>query len=123
MRFIQMWFLPSELGRDPSVEQNAVEQKDRTNTILPLVSNTVSGALGIVSDAAVSSSFLVKGHAVIHRVAPGWGSYLYVLEGGLVLVNGNHVPALAAVMVTDERELAISAENDSELLLVNIMMV
>ena len=60
---------------------------------------------------------------MIHRVAPGWGSYLYVLEGGLVLVNGNHVPALAAVMVTDERELAISAENDSELLLVNIMMV
>jgi quercetin 2,3-dioxygenase len=123
MRFIQMWFLPSELGREPSVEQKAVERKDRTNAILPLVSNTVSGALGIVSDAAVSSSFLVKGHAVSHRVAPGWGSYLYVLEGGPVLVNGKQVPALAAVMVTDEREFTVSAENDAELLLVDAKMV
>ena len=61
MRFIQMWFLPSELGRDPSVEQNAVEQKDRTNTIMPLVSNTVSGALGIVSDAAAHHHSWSKG--------------------------------------------------------------
>src|SRR5512145_2845674 len=45
MRFIQMWFLPSELGREPSVEQRAVDQQDRTNAILPLVSNTAPGAL------------------------------------------------------------------------------
>jgi redox-sensitive bicupin YhaK (pirin superfamily) len=119
MRFIQVWFLPSELGREPSVEQKAVEQKDRTNAILPLVSNTVSGALGIVSDAAVSSSFLVRGHAVTHRVAPGWGSYLYVLEGGPVLVNEKLVPALAAVMVTEEQGFTVSARNDAELLLVD----
>jgi redox-sensitive bicupin YhaK (pirin superfamily) len=104
------------------VEQKAVERKDRTNAILPLVSNTVPGALGIVSDAAVSSSFLVKGHAVSHRVAPGWGAYLYVLEGGPVLVNGKQVRALAAVMVTDEREFTVSAENDAELLLVDAKM-
>jgi hypothetical protein len=45
------------------VEQKTVEIKDRTNAILPLASNTVPGALTIVSDAAVSSSYLVKGHA------------------------------------------------------------
>ena len=60
MRFIQMWFLPSELGRDPSVEQNAVEQKDRTNTILPPVSNTVSGALGIGRAALNRGSVRVR---------------------------------------------------------------
>jgi redox-sensitive bicupin YhaK (pirin superfamily) len=122
MRFIQMWFLPSELGREPSVEQRAVYQKERTNAILPLVSNTVPGALTIVSDAAVSSSFLVTGHAVTHRVAPGWGAYLYVLEGGPVQVNGRQAHALTAVMVTDEQEFTVRAENDAELLLVDAKM-
>ncbi|MHB8846364.1 MAG: pirin family protein [Nitrospirota bacterium] len=124
MRFIQMWFLPSELGREPSVEQKAVEQKDRTNTILPLVSSdTVPGTLRIISDASVSASYLVAGHAVTHRPAPGWGVYLYVLEGGPVQVNGQKAPALAAVMVTDEQELTVRAGNDAELLLVDVRMV
>lgn len=122
MRFIQMWFLPSELDREPSVEQKTVEQKDRTNTILPLVSNTAPGALRIISDAAVSSSFLVKGHEVTRRVIPGWGAYLYVLEGGPVQVNGKQAPALAAVMIVDEQEITIRAGNDAELLLVDSKM-
>jgi redox-sensitive bicupin YhaK (pirin superfamily) len=118
MRFIQMWFLPSELGREPSVEQRAVEQRQRTDTVLPLVSNSAPGALRIISDAAVSSSLLTRGHAVTYRVAPGWGVYLYVIEGGPVLVNGQQTPALAAVMITDEREFKVSAVSDAELLLV-----
>jgi hypothetical protein len=55
-------------------------------------------------------------------VAPGWGSYLSVLEGGPVLVNGKQVPALAAVMINKERDFTVRAENDAELL-VDVLMV
>jgi len=122
MRFIQMWFYPARRGLDPAVEQKAVEQADRTNVFLPLVSNTVPGALKIVSDAAVSSSFLEKGYEVTRQLAPGWGAYLYVLEGGPVLVNGMRVSVLASAMITDEREIKVRAEDDTELLLVEVKM-
>lgn len=39
LRFIQMWFIPSEKDLAPSVEQKAVEKKERTNRLFPLVSN------------------------------------------------------------------------------------
>jgi hypothetical protein len=76
----------------------------------------------IVSDAAVSSSLLEKGHEVTRQLAPGWGAYLYVLEGGPVLVNGTRASALASAMITDEREIKVRAEDDTELLLVEVKM-
>jgi len=123
MRFIQMWFLPAKRGLEPAVEQKAVEKKDRTHTFLPLVSNTAPGALRIVSDAEVFSSFLKKGHEESHRIAKGWGAYLYVLEGGPVLVNRDRAIALSSVMIIDEQEFLVRAEEDTELLLVVARMV
>lgn len=123
MRFIQMWFLPKHRGLEPSVEQLAVRQRDRTNTLLPLVSNEAAGALRIVSDAEVFSSFLQKGRSVIARLRDGWGVYLYVLEGGPISVNGRVAPALAAFMITNEKEITITAKDDAELLLVQARMI
>jgi redox-sensitive bicupin YhaK (pirin superfamily) len=120
MRFIQMWFLPSERGRKPSVEQKAVEKAERTNRFFPLVSNKHSGALRIISDAEVYSSFIQKGESVRHPLPPGRGVYLYVLEGGPLRVNGLTVPALGAVMAADEDAVTIIAETDSEMLLVDV---
>jgi len=123
MRFIQMWFLPSRRGIDPSVEQKAVEQKDRTDTFLPLVSNTSAGALRIVSDGEVLSSFLKAGHELVRRPRKGWGSYLYVLEGGPVLVNGKQLSELSSAMITNEPEFTVRGVEDAELLLVEAKMV
>src|SRR4030066_2478808 len=39
MRFIQMWFIPSKRGLEPSVQQKAVNKKGRTNRLLPLASS------------------------------------------------------------------------------------
>jgi redox-sensitive bicupin YhaK (pirin superfamily) len=64
MRFIQMWFIPSERDLAPSVEQKSVAKEDRTNMLLPLVSNEHEGALPIHSDARVYSCFLQGGHSV-----------------------------------------------------------
>ena len=53
MRFIQMWFIPSEPNLAPSVEQKSVEKEERANRLLPLVSNEHADALPIHSDALV----------------------------------------------------------------------
>jgi redox-sensitive bicupin YhaK (pirin superfamily) len=68
MRFIQMWFIPSERDLAPSVEQKAVEKKERTNRLLPLVSNEHEDALPIHFDAGVYSCFLQRGPGVEHSL-------------------------------------------------------
>jgi redox-sensitive bicupin YhaK (pirin superfamily) len=122
LRFIQMWFLPAERGREPTVEQKAVDKKDRTNRFLPLVSNRHEGALRIISDAEVYSGFFQKGQTVKHPIAKGRGVYLYALEGAPVLVNDRDVPVLGAVMATDEKEVSVRASGDTELLLIDLLM-
>lgn len=123
MRFIQMWFLPTTHGLEPSVEQKKVEKAERTNKFLPLVSNSYPGALRIVSDAAVYSCFLERGKSTNHVLGAGRGAYLYVLEGGPLEVNGIHVPELGAAKITEEKELHVEAKKDAELLLVEVLQV
>jgi redox-sensitive bicupin YhaK (pirin superfamily) len=120
MRFIQMWFYPSRHDLEPSVEQKAIERADRTDRFLPLASGREKGILPIVSDASVFSSFLHAGKKEHYDLETGRGLYLYVLEGGPVSVNGTRVPALGAAMITEEAAIEVAAENDAELLLVDV---
>jgi quercetin 2,3-dioxygenase len=121
MRFIQMWFYPSQLGLSPSVEQKAVEQDERADRFLPLVSNRHKNALPIVSDASVLSCFLRSQKMVRYDIEQGRGVYLYVLEGqGAVTVNNRKVSALGAAMIMDETAVEVLSENDMELLLVDV---
>lgn len=122
MRFIQMWFPPSKHGLPPSVEQLKVEKSERTNKFLPIVSNRHSSALRIVSDAEVLSCYLMKGQTAAHKIDKGRGAYLYVLEGGPVKANGLAACALCAVMARDEDKIAVTAEADTELLLIDVLM-
>ena len=123
MRFIQMWFIPSKKELRPSVEQMAVDQKERTDRLLLLVSNEDSDGLKIFSDARVYSSFLRAGHRVKHGMKASRGVYLYVVEGGAIRVNEHRVLALGAAKITGELDIHIEAERDSELLLVEVGLV
>jgi redox-sensitive bicupin YhaK (pirin superfamily) len=122
MRFIQMWFLPYERRLEPAVEQKQVEREDRSNRFLPLVSNEYDGALPIHSEAEVYSSFLQANHAIKFMIHENWGLYLYLLESGPVQVNRQRLETLGAVMVTNEKDLDVSAESDAELLLVHVRL-
>lgn len=118
MRFIQMWFFPWEEDLPPALQQKAVEPAERTHRFLPLVGNDLPGALPINSRAQVYSSLLTPGHRAAHSLAAGLGAYLYVLEGGPVVLNGHVLPALAAAMVMGEPHLEVTAQGAAELLLV-----
>jgi redox-sensitive bicupin YhaK (pirin superfamily) len=122
MRFIQMWFVPSEGDLTPSVEQKAVEKKERANSLLPLVSNEHKNALPIHSDARVYSCFLQRGHSVKHSLEAGRGAYVYVLEGDSVEVNGNRIPVLGAAQVVGAMDIDMSTNGEAELLLVDVAL-
>jgi len=100
----------------------AVEQKNRTNRFLLLVSNEDSNGLKIFSDARVYSSFLQTGHRVKHEIKANRGVYLYAVEGGPIRVNEHRVFALGAAKITGALEIDVEAEGDAELLLVEVQL-
>lgn len=121
MRFIQMWFLPSETDLEPAIQQKPVTQAERTNLLLPLVGGDEADALPIASDACVFASFLETGHRLAHRLPAGHGAYIYVVEGGPVRLDGDSLPALAAAKIIGGRsEIDITADDDAEILLVEV---
>ncbi len=120
MRFIQMWFFPSRRGLAPSVEVRKVERSERTDRLLPIVSNHAPDALPIRSDAEVFSCFLQGGRSVDGEIRVGYGAYIYVLEGGPVTLGDQSMAALAAAKVSGEGRVRLDAQADAELLLVQV---
>jgi len=118
MRFIQMWFLPTQQDLTPAIEQKAVSREERLNRFLPLVSNDHKAALPIHADAQVFSCFLQTGKVVDYKIDRGWGVYLYVVEGGPIQIENYHIPALGAAQVQLEKAIHVKAAADAELLLV-----
>ena len=122
MRFIQMWFLPTQQDLEPAVEQKPVAREERTNRFLPLVSNEHAGALPIRSDAQVYSCFLEKGQTADYHTGNGRGVYLYVLEGGPVQLNDCSIPTLGAAQISEETALYTQAQANAEILLVDVFL-
>ncbi|MFX1535886.1 MAG: pirin family protein [Promethearchaeota archaeon] len=122
MRFIQLWFFPEEEGLDPSVSQKQVDQKDRTNKLLPLVSNRHRDALKIRSDAEVYASYLENGKTISFEIKDGWGVYLVPLEGGNLKINNQLIELYGAAKIEDEKHITIKAEGNVEVLLLHVSL-
>lgn len=122
MRFIQMWFVPSEKSLSPSVEQKAVKKEERTNRLLPLVSNEHEGALPIRSEAQVYSSLISRGHEIQYSLKANRGAYIYVLEGDPVRTLNEIIPALGAAQVFGPADIDLATDGEAELLLVDVLL-
>jgi redox-sensitive bicupin YhaK (pirin superfamily) len=121
MRFIQMWFLPTDPNLEPALQQKSVTRQERTGKFLPLASNAHPEALPLLAEAQVYAGFLPAGVQVTYPFQPRHGGYLYVLEGGPVTVGAAAMPALAAATITAEAEITVAATDDAELLLVDVL--
>src|SRR5262245_57111800 len=123
IRFIEIWFLPSKLDLEPDLQQKRVEREERSNRFLALASNRDAQALPIHAEAEVYSSYLQRNHTTTFALWDRWGVYLYLLEGGPILINGKKLAALDALMATEEKELEVTAKSDAELLLVHTHLI
>ena len=78
-----------------------------------------SGALPLYADAALRAGTLAKGETVRVPLEAGRGTYL-VPASGAVTVNGVAVGTRDGAAITGETELAITATEDAELVLVDV---
>jgi redox-sensitive bicupin YhaK (pirin superfamily) len=120
MRFIQIWILPNAPDLPPEVEQQVFTRDDRTDNLLKVIGP--EGGQHIVKvnqDASVYVSRLNPGIEVAHRLGPGRGAYVYLIDGEATF-DDEPVATGDAAKVADQDALHIQATAPSELILVDV---
>ncbi|MBW2524974.1 MAG: pirin family protein [Deltaproteobacteria bacterium] len=121
--FYQMWLCPAEVGLEPSHEQKRFSVAQRRGVLCVVASpDARRGSLRIHQDAVICSAILDSGQHVVHELAPGRQVWLHVVQGQLtfgdvVLSAGDGVGVEAV------RAVGLTAQEDSELLLVDLDVV
>jgi redox-sensitive bicupin YhaK (pirin superfamily) len=117
VHFLQIWILPERRGLAPSYEQRAFPL-DLPAAALRLVASRDGrdGSVTVHQDVAVFAGRIAAGAALVHPIPAGRSAWLQVARGALAAAN---VPLAAGdgLAVRDERELALAAREDSEVLL------
>ena len=120
VHFIQLWILPRTRGSKPRWEQRRITREERAGKLLPVVSSgELKGSLAIDQDAQIYISSLEAGRQVVHTSGLHRKAYLFVTEGS-ASVNGNALAAGDQARIADERELQIQADQNAELILLDL---
>lgn len=119
MRFIQMWILPEPSGLPPSVEQKMLTRDDRRNRLLRAISPDGHDSVKVHGNAAIYIASMEPGLTLDHKLPSGMGGYLYVISGELE-IDGEKLSTGDAAKIIDEPELTLRAEDETELILVEV---
>lgn len=120
VHLLQLWIMPRTRGGQPRYEQRPFPQAARSNALLPVVSGgDVPDTIAIDQDATIYVSSLDRGQRLTHTARPNRHAYLFVTKGQLV-VNGQVVRAGDQLRARDETELKIDAQDDAELILLDL---
>ena len=120
-QIFQIWVMPNTSGLPPSWGTKPFPKSERSGSFVTLASGLPSDveALPIRTDARVVAATLEAGQSAEYRIAAGRKAYL-VPASGLIEVNGVAAAAGDGVAISDERVLQVSAQEDSEIVLVDI---
>jgi redox-sensitive bicupin YhaK (pirin superfamily) len=121
-RIFQIWIQPNRMGVAPGWGARAFP-KGEAGTLTVLADGRPGadgGALPLYADAAVLAGTVRKGQTVHQTLAKGRVAYL-VAATGSVTVNGVAVGTRDGVTVSDEPDLAITATQDAELVMVDVV--
>jgi len=110
VHFFQIWILPDVDDIPPEYEQKFVDEERGKLRLLPVM---------IHQDAKIYSAILDNGQRVEHALEPGRGAWIQVARGS-VDVNGTTLEQGDGAAFEDESSLAITAAEESEILLFDL---
>lgn len=121
LHLLQLWVIPRNRGGQPRWEQKQFTKGQRQGRLLPVVSSgETPGTLAIDQDATIYVSSLAAGQEVLHESGSADRlAYVFVIAGG-VTVNGTELSPGDQARITAARRLAIRAEQDAELILLDL---
>ena len=114
---VQMWVLPEKKNLPASWEQKSFPKKERTNTLLEVVSpNPKTHGLHIGQQASFYISFLEKGKKLSHATQKDRKLYVFVI-GGTLSVNGQTLHSKDSAKIKNEEKIEFTADADCDWLL------
>lgn len=120
VRFLQIWIIPTRQGLPAAYRQVHVDEAEKRNKLRLIVApGGAEGALGINQDARIYASLLDAGAKLEHRLEPGRGAWVQVVDGS-VAVNGTTLKAGDGLKLEDVDAIAIRGLTASEFLLFDL---
>lgn len=119
-KIFQLWIVPDARGGQPSWGAQPFPKGERAGRFVPLASGMGDeGALPIWADARVLGASVRAGERVTYDTAPGRHLYLVPATGKL-RVDGQAVNARDGVAITGVESVTITAEDDTEIVMVDV---
>lgn len=121
-QIFQIWIMPDEKGLPPTWGTKPFPKGERSGSFITLASglaNDSEDALSIRANARLVAATLTAGQSAEYHIAPGRKVYL-VPASGQIDINSVVAKAGDGVAVSDERLLTVSAQQDSEIVLVDV---
>lgn len=121
VNFLQLWIFPSKKGIKPGYDQKKFNIGQ--NEVLKVVSGKKEdGRLFINQDASIYRGKLVSGNEFEFKFdKKGFGAYLFVLEGSVIL-DTDTLNKRDAAGISDTENFLIRSEKDSEFIIIEIPM-
>jgi redox-sensitive bicupin YhaK (pirin superfamily) len=123
VNFLQIWIFPKEKNITPRYGQKAFNPEDRVNTLQQVISPDKDGdAIWINQNAWFHLGNLKKGFQTTYDVKQkGNGVYAFIISGD-VTINGQSLKKRDGFGVWDADKLDITADEDAEILLMEVPM-
>ncbi len=121
VQLFQIWIMPDEKGLPPSWGTKPFPKAERSGVFVTLASGLPgdTAALPIRTNARLLAATLKAGQCAEYQIAAGRKVYL-VPASGQIEVNGVRATAGDGMAISDERLLRVSAQHDSEIVLVDV---
>jgi redox-sensitive bicupin YhaK (pirin superfamily) len=124
VKFLQIWVFPNKRNVDPRYDQKtftAEEKKDKLLTVLSPI-GSADGGIQIHQDAWFSLGNLTKDTTHTYQLKKeGNGVYAFLIEGD-VTINDIVVNKRDGLGISETNQLTITANNDAQLLLMEVPM-
>jgi redox-sensitive bicupin YhaK (pirin superfamily) len=120
MRFLQFWILPDTPSLPPGLEQRQFTRADRTNRLLRVVQATGGDAVAVHQDATVDVAALEPDRSVDRSFGEGRAGYLYVIDGSVLINDGEKLDVGDAVKVFGPEDLQLTAVVGTELIVIEV---
>ena len=123
VKFLQIWVFPNQKNVKPRYDQKSFSDADKQNKLVTVVSPMgENGGVNIHQDAWFSLGKLDKNMSLTYQLnKPGNGVYAFVLEGD-VTINNIVLNRRDGLGISETDLLSIKADNDAEILLMEIPM-
>lgn len=120
VNLLQIWVFPKEKNIKPRYDQKVFEPSGRLNKIQTLVSPKDEKALWINQDAYFSRTDIEKGKSVDYELnTKKNGVYIFVIEGKIE-IEGDMLSRRDAIGIQETERIKIKAEDNSEVLIIEI---